>query len=64
MLALVEEQLIRYHRDRLEYYSRAIQKSVADELGIARSLMDFHIYEGQLFSKERLRRTQESSDIQ
>jgi hypothetical protein len=51
LLALVEEQLIRYHRERVEYYSKAALKSLADELGIARTIMDFHIYELQLFSK-------------
>ena len=30
-----------------------------DELGIARSVMDFHIYEFQLFAKERYRKIQE-----
>lgn len=58
-MALVEEQLIEYHKERVEYYTRAVKKAIADELGIARSVMDFHIYEYQLFAKERNRKLQE-----
>jgi hypothetical protein len=43
----------------VEYYTRAVKKAVADELGIARTVMDFHIYEYQLFAKERHRKLQE-----
>jgi hypothetical protein len=55
----VEEQLITYHKERVEYYTRAVKKAVSDELGIARSVMDFHVYEYQLFAKERHRKIQE-----
>jgi hypothetical protein len=44
MLALSELQLIKYHRERVEYYSRAVKKALIDELGIARSIMDFHVF--------------------
>lgn len=48
-----------YHRERVEYYKRAVKKAVSDELGIARSVMDFHIFEYQLFAKERIRKFNE-----
>lgn len=51
LLSLVEDQLARYHQERVEYYTRAVKKAITDELGIARSVMDFHIYEYQLFAK-------------
>lgn len=59
LLALVEQQLADYHAERVQYYTRAVKKAVSDELGIARSVMDFHIYEFQLFGKERYRKIQE-----
>ena len=43
----------------MEYYQRAIKKAVSDELGIARSVVDFHVYEYQLFAKERVRKINE-----
>lgn len=30
LLALMEEQLIRYHEERVEYYKRAVKKSIVD----------------------------------
>jgi hypothetical protein len=50
---------VAYHRERVEYYKRAVKKAVSDELGIARSVMDFHIFEYQLFAKERMRKVNE-----
>ena len=59
ILVLIEEQLSDYHRERVQYYTNALQKAVNDELGVAKAIMDFHIYEYQLFAKERRRKVEQ-----
>ena len=50
-MALVEKQVITYHKERVEYYQRAIKKIVVDEIGIAKAILQTHLYEVQIFSK-------------
>lgn len=60
MLVLIEEQLSDHHKERVEHYQRALKLSVSDELAVAKAIMDFHIYEYQLFAKERKRKFEEA----
>jgi hypothetical protein len=56
ILVLFEDQLSKYHRQRAEHYRKNLKKALKDDLTIAKSIMEFHVYESQLFGKERVRK--------
>ncbi len=56
MMVLLEKQLQEYHRAKAEFYRKSMTKAFGEEISLVRTIMDFHIYEEQLFAKERLQR--------
>jgi hypothetical protein len=48
-----------YHKERVNHYYRNITKALIEDLNIARCIMEFHVYESQLFGKERVKRIKE-----
>ena len=58
MMVLLEKQLEEYHKIRASFYRRSFTKALGDEMNLVRSIMDFKIYEEQLFAKERLQRVE------
>jgi hypothetical protein len=40
-----------------------MQKALAEDMEIARSIMEFHVYQTQLFSKERARRMGQVAEV-
>lgn len=56
IMVLLENQLREYHSSRADFYRASMTKAFSEELSLARSIMEFHIYEEQLFAKERLQR--------
>lgn len=56
-MVLLEKQLEEFHQARAKFYVRSMSKAFTDELCLAKSIMDFHVFEEQLFAKDRLQRT-------
>lgn len=50
-MVLLENQLREYHKAKGDFYRKSMAKAFSEELGLVRSIMDFHIYEEQLFAK-------------
>jgi hypothetical protein len=48
-----------YHKERADHYYRNITKALTEDLKLARCITEFHVYENQLFGKERVRRIKE-----
>lgn len=55
----MEQQLAEYHKRRVDQYRRNMTRAFNEDLSIARSVMEFQVYETQLLGKERVRRVKE-----
>jgi len=56
---MMEQQLAEYHKRRVDQYRRNMTRAFNEDLSIARSVMEFQVYETQLLGKERVRRVKE-----
>jgi hypothetical protein len=57
IMVLLEKQLQEFHQVRSRFYAQSMSKAFTDELCLAKSIMEFHVFEEQLFAKDRLQRT-------
>ena len=56
IMVLLEKQLEEFHKIRARYYAQSMKKAFIDELCLTKSIMDFHVFEEQLFTKDRQQR--------
>lgn len=55
-MVLLEKQLEEFHKTRSTFYAQSMKKAFTDELCLTKSIMDFHVFEEQLFAKDRQQR--------
>ena len=56
IMVLFEKQLEEFHQIRSRFYVHSMKKAFTDELCLTKSIMDFHVFEEQLFAKDRQQR--------
>ena len=56
VMVLLEKQLEEFHQIRAKFYLESMTKACSDELCITRSILDFYVFEEQLFAKDRIQR--------